>query len=50
MRKLAEHLNLSPWMLVVALTSVMALSACNTLEGFGDDVEAAGDEVEEATE
>ncbi len=25
-----------------------SLSACNTAEGFGDDVESAGDEVEEA--
>jgi predicted small secreted protein len=37
--------------LVLAL-GLMAgsLGACNTLEGFGEDVETAGEEVEEAAE
>ena len=28
----------------------LAVSACNTVEGFGEDVESAGSEVEEAAE
>ncbi len=29
--------------------SLMLLAGCNTMEGFGEDVEQAGDEIEEAT-
>jgi predicted small secreted protein len=29
-------------MLVTAFAAMMALSACNTVEGFGEDVEATG--------
>lgn len=29
---------------------VLGLAACNTMEGFGEDVEAAGEEIEEEAE
>jgi predicted small secreted protein len=29
------------------LTALLALGACNTMEGFGQDVENAGEEIEE---
>jgi predicted small secreted protein len=32
----------------VLLASILFLSGCNTAEGLGDDVEEAGDEVEDA--
>ena len=32
----------------VPLASTLFLSGCNTAEGFGDDVEAAGDKVGDA--
>jgi predicted small secreted protein len=32
----------------VLLASTLFLSGCNTAEGLGDDVEEAGDEVEDA--
>jgi predicted small secreted protein len=32
----------------VLLASVLLLSGCNTAEGVGDDVEEAGEEVEDA--
>jgi predicted small secreted protein len=32
----------------VLLASTLFLSGCNTAEGIGDDVEEAGDEVEDA--
>lgn len=31
-------------------TLALALSACNTVEGVGEDVEAAGEEVEETAQ
>jgi len=31
-------------------TAVLALTGCNTMEGFGRDVERAGEEIEEAAE
>jgi len=34
----------------VLLASALFVSGCNTLEGMGDDVEEAGDEVEDATD
>lgn len=34
----------------VALFSLGALSACNTIEGAGQDIEAAGDKIEDAAE
>jgi entericidin B len=33
---------------VVALFSLSALSACNTVEGAGEDIEAAGDKIEDS--
>jgi predicted small secreted protein len=34
--------------LSAALIVVLGLSACNTMEGFGRDVEEAGEEIEDA--
>ena len=34
-------------LILAALLSAFALSACNTVEGVGKDVEAAGEEVAE---
>lgn len=33
--------------LTLALLSLGTMAACNTTEGFGQDVEAAGDQIEE---
>ena len=35
-------------LLLAALVAAFALSACNTVEGAGKDVEAAGEEVQDA--
>lgn len=37
-------------LLLVALLGLGGLTACNTLEGAGDDLENAGDAVEDATD
>jgi len=33
--------------LMLAVTFVMSLSACNTIEGAGQDIEKAGDSIED---
>lgn len=43
----------APWfafrsLAAALLASALLLSACNTLEGMGDDAEEAGEEVEDA--
>lgn len=35
---------------LAALLAVLALSACNTVRGFGQDVAKAGDQLEEAAD
>ncbi len=37
-------------LVLIALLAAFALSACNTVEGFGRDVKKAGGELEEAAE
>lgn len=37
-------------LILAAMLAAFALSACNTVEGFGKDVSKAGDELEEAAE
>ena len=37
-------------MLLLALLAAGSLSACNTMAGFGEDVEEAGDQIEECAE
>jgi predicted small secreted protein len=37
-------------LLVVAALALFALTACNTIKGFGQDVKKAGSELEEAAE
>lgn len=37
-------------MIALALFSASALAACNTIEGVGEDVEAAGSAIEEEAE
>ena len=36
--------------LFLALFSSASLTACNTMAGFGEDVEEAGDQIEECAE
>ncbi|GMV27012.1 MAG: hypothetical protein AMXMBFR58_30430 [Phycisphaerae bacterium] len=36
--------------LAAALAGLAALHACNTTEGVGEDIEAAGDAIEDAAE
>lgn len=36
--------------LLLAVMSTFAITACNTLEGAGRDIERAGQEIEEAAE
>lgn len=45
----ALRLNLA-FALLLGLLSVTGLTACNTLEGAGDDLEKAGDKIEDAVE
>ncbi|MEY4562706.1 MAG: Entericidin EcnA/B family [Pseudomonadota bacterium] len=35
-------------LVVLTLVSACALSACNTVEGFGQDVQKAGEKLEDA--
>lgn len=44
--------KLSMWILVWsgALWTLTSLSACNTVEGAGEDIEEAGDEIEDAAD
>lgn len=37
-------------LIVIALLAAFALSGCNTVRGFGQDVKKAGGELEEAAE
>lgn len=37
-------------LIVIALLAAFALSGCNTVRGFGQDVKKAGSELEEAAE
>ena len=36
--------------LVLAGTSVLALSACNTVEGAGEDIESAGEVIQDGAD
>jgi predicted small secreted protein len=36
--------------LILILTATLGLTACETVEGFGRDVSAAGDQIEDASE
>lgn len=40
----------SPLIALAALVGAVSLSACNTVEGVGEDVTAAGQAVDEAAE
>lgn len=40
----------SPLIALAALIGAASLSACNTVQGVGEDVEAAGQAVDEAAE
>jgi len=42
--------NISPLLAIAALMGVVSLGACNTVEGVGEDVQAAGAAVDEAAE
>ena len=37
-------------LLLLALTTLSFLSACNTVEGVGRDIEEAGEEIQEETD
>lgn len=36
-------------LLFIAMFSIVALSGCNTVKGFGKDVQKVGEEVEDAS-
>lgn len=36
--------------LAVVLSALTAVSACNTVEGMGQDIERAGDKIEDAAD
>lgn len=40
----------SPLIALAALMGAVSLGACNTVEGVGEDVEAAGQAIDEAAE
>ncbi len=35
---------------LASILTLFTLTGCQTMEGFGDDVENAGDEIEDATD
>ncbi|MFA7503700.1 MAG: entericidin A/B family lipoprotein [Burkholderiaceae bacterium] len=37
-------------LLMLAIASMFALSACNTMSGLGEDIEAGGDKLERSAE
>ncbi|SDL42859.1 entericidin A [Modicisalibacter muralis] len=41
---------MKPTLLLAALFLLVSLAGCNTMEGFGQDVEKVGSEIEEAAE
>lgn len=41
---------MAKFLLLSTLLSLVALSGCNTMEGMGEDIETAGEEIEEAAE
>lgn len=50
-RSSANRSVLQAFLVALLLTaSALALSACNTARGFGQDVEAAGDSIEDTAE
>lgn len=42
--------KISPLLAIAALMGIASLGACNTVQGVGEDVQAAGAAVEEAAE
>ncbi|HAQ34143.1 MAG TPA: entericidin EcnA/B family protein [Alphaproteobacteria bacterium] len=38
------------WIALMLAASSLALTACNTIQGFGRDVEATGDAIEDAAD
>jgi predicted small secreted protein len=38
------------WIRCVAMLVMLPLAACNTMEGFGEDVQSAGQHIEQAAE
>ena len=38
------------WIALMLAASALALTACNTVQGFGRDVEATGDAIEDAAD
>lgn len=42
--------TLKPWMFIALFVSGLGLAACNTMEGAGEDMEAAGDAVSDEAE
>lgn len=44
-----KHLN-NIIILISALISTISLSGCNTIEGAGEDIQAAGEKIEEEAE
>lgn len=38
------------WIAFMLAASALALTACNTVQGFGRDVEATGDAIEDAAD
>lgn len=41
---------MKPTLLLAALVLMVSLAGCNTMEGFGQDIEKVGSEIEEAAE
>jgi entericidin B len=52
MKPIEFHRNrpLYALMMVLAMLVILALGACNTTRGLGEDVEAAGEGIQEAAE
>jgi len=42
--------SISPLIAVAAIAGVLSLGACNTVQGAGEDLQQAGDHVEERAE
>ncbi|RKQ68898.1 entericidin A [Litorimonas taeanensis] len=44
-----EHLNAKNFLATLVALGAFSLTACNTVEGVGQDLESAGDKAEEVT-
>lgn len=40
---------MKPLLMILAIVSALLMTACNTMEGMGKDIERAGEEIQDAS-